>query len=339
MPTSENAKLEYEASQNVVGMTALTDQGDQTEFKSAATLWSNASGYAPDIKPNGLATGGAITTPASGSNDVVDIAACTVYLAGVLTSVGASTDESITRPSVSNYQKFSITVNSGGSIAVVDGSEGSSFSTTRGASGGPPWIPTTSVELGQIWLDSQSAAVITADEIKQIQGDSMERYDYPTWDEVRGEVNNGILGYAGINFHAALPVSHSDDAGSTSYPKKVYASYSTPQFAEIVDAYDFVPPALSHSVTSKQVYGRTKGSTSQSINQGTFSAEFPVNGISDGVISHVDKDLWFRFYQDENEAAYILCQGKLGASRQFPAGENVFANFTVSAETAASNVV
>ncbi len=57
MPTAENAKLEYEASQSVVGMTELTDQGDQTDYKSAATMWSQKSGYTPDVKPNGLATG------------------------------------------------------------------------------------------------------------------------------------------------------------------------------------------------------------------------------------------------------------------------------------------
>ena len=181
MPTAENAKLLYEASQNVVGMTELTDQGDATEFKSTANMWSRRSGYAPDVKPNGLATGGAITIAASGSNDVIDIAALTCYLAGVSTNVSASADESISRPSVSNYQKYSITITALGAIAVVDGTEGSSFSSTRGAAGGPPWIDNDAIEIGQVWLDSQTPAPITADEIKQIPGDSLERYDYPTW--------------------------------------------------------------------------------------------------------------------------------------------------------------
>lgn len=330
MPTAENAKLEYEASQNVVGMTELTDQGDQKDYKSAATMWSQRSGYTPDVKPNGLATGGVITPDTVA--DQIDITALTCYLVGVSTSVGATSGQAISRPSVDTHQKFSITVDSGGSIAVVDGAEGTSFSTTRGANGGPPYIATTSIEIGQVWLDAQASAVITADEIKQIPGDSLERYDYPTWDVEHSDVANTILGYAGINFHSALPQSHTGDV-----PKKVYASYSTPSFAELVDAYDFVPPMDSHTVSSKQVYGRTKGSKASSINQGTFSFEM-VNGVSDAVLNYTDDILWFRFYQDRLETPYILAQGTLGVQQTFPAGENIVAACTISAEVKADRV-
>ena len=103
-------------------MTNLTNAaGDRQDFKSAATLWSNRSGYAPDVKPNGLATGGAITPAASGSNNVIDITALTCYIAGVETSVGATTDETVNRPTVSDYQKHSVTVTALGAIAVGDG--------------------------------------------------------------------------------------------------------------------------------------------------------------------------------------------------------------------------
>ena len=70
MATAENAKLQYEAGQNAVAMSALTDSGDQTEFTSAATLWSGRSGYAPVVRPNGLLTCGAIT-PAAGTHHSV----------------------------------------------------------------------------------------------------------------------------------------------------------------------------------------------------------------------------------------------------------------------------
>jgi len=57
MPTAENAKLQYESGQDLTAFTALTDAGDQQEYRSAANLWSNRSGYAPDIKPNGSPPG------------------------------------------------------------------------------------------------------------------------------------------------------------------------------------------------------------------------------------------------------------------------------------------
>lgn len=338
MPNSENAALYYEAGQTPVAMGALTDQGDLKTFKSSANLWSGRAGYAPDVKPNGLATGGAITPAASGSDDVVDVAQLTVYLAGVLTTVSADTDLSIPRPSVSNYQKLSITVTSLGALAVVEGAEHTAFSNTRGANGGPPWIPTGSVEIGQVWYSSTSSDAVAAAEIKSTPGTYAEMYNYPTFDIVYGSVTNGILGYAGATFHSALAEIHSDDSGTTTAGKKVYASYYTPDFAELVDAYDFVPPANSHSIQSKQVYGRTKGSKTSAINQGSFSVDLN-DGISDNVLSYLDSFLWFKFKQNRLNSPYILAQGYLGMQQSFPAGDSVGATCTISPETVSLRVL
>ena len=231
MPDASNAILYYEADQDEVSITELTDQGDHKDFRSADTLWSARSGYAPTVTPNGIYDGGVISPAASGSNDVVDITECRCYLAGVLTTVSAATDEAIVRPSVSDYQIFSITITSGGAFAVVDGTEGSSFSATRGAAGGPPYVPATSVELGWIKVDSQTPAAIASSEIKQIEGTHLERFDRPTWTVKYANVSNGILGYAGILFNSALPLIHTGDV-----PKDVYASWYTPAFAEIIRA-------------------------------------------------------------------------------------------------------
>jgi len=339
MPTSRNAALYYEAAQTIQAMTALTDQGDHKEFRSADNLWSKRSGYVPDVKPNGVADGGLVSVAASGSNDVVDVAAMNVYLAGVKTAVAASTDLSVPRPSTStsNYQKLSITVTAAGAIAVVEGTEGAAFSDTRGAAGGPAWIPTGSVEVAQVWYSSLTSAAVLAAEIKQVVGTHRETYSYPQVDIVYGEVDNGILGYAGVDFVSALPLIHSDDDGSTTATKKVYASYYTPVFAELSDASEFVPPANSHSLSSKQVYGRTIGSTSASINQGTFNAELQ-DGISDGLLSFLDEVLWFKFKQDRLNDPYILCQGVLGVGTSFPAGDSITASCTIGAETTAMRV-
>lgn len=337
MPTAENAKLEYEAAQSAVAMVELTDQGDQKDFKSAHNFWSNRSGYEPDVRPNGLITGGVISPAASGSDDVVDVSALTAYLSGVLRSPSAETDLSVPRPTVSNYQKHSITVTNAGAIAVVEGTEGSSFSDTRGAAGGPAWIDNDAIEIGQVWYDSQSAAPVEAGEIYQVIGLHCERWDYPLWLVEYVDVESGVLGFAGVNFYSALPLIHSEDAGSTTYGKDIFASYHTPVFAEIIDAYDFVPPAASHTVSSKQVYGRVKGAKASSIGQGTFSFEM-IDGITDSPLQFVDDVLWFRFYQDRLKDPYIVCQGSLGVVATFNAGENIVAACTVSAEVVAERV-
>lgn len=338
MPTAENAILYYEAGQTPVAMTALTNAaGDYKDMKSAATMWSNRSGYEPVVRPNGLANGGAVTPESGGANDQIDVAALTCYLAGVLTSVGAAADTELTRQSSNDYKKFSVTVTAAGAIAIVNGTEHTAFSDTRGAAGGPPWIDNDAIEIAQIHLTSQVAAPVTASEIKQVNGSHLERYDYPVWTVEHSDVVNGILGYAGINFQSAMPAIHSEDAGTTVAGKLVYASYYTPSFAEVVDAFDFVPPANAHSVNSTQVYGRTKAAKSSTLNQGSFSVQLS-DGITDGLMTFVDDNLWFKFYPNRLNNPYIICQGSLGVVANFPAGDNINAACTITSEVTADRI-
>ena len=324
--TSANAILYYEAGQEFSAMAALSDSGDHKKFTSGDGLWSGASGKEPDVKPDGLATGGEVSTADSGSNDVVDVAALTCYLAGVETSVAASADFSITRPASDVAKVNSITVTSAGALSEVEGTDGSdgTFSAERGAAGGPPYIPEGSIEIAQVRLTTSAAAVITASEIKQVVGTHCERYDMPLFD----------INYTGgeVDFYSALPAIHTGDV-----TKGVYAEYYTPTMAEAPNAYDFVPPENSHSVSSEQVYGGTVGATSSSLNQGSFSMKMQ-DGISDPILSAVDDTRWFKFLQDRLQTSrYVVCQGVLGLARSFPAGANVEGSFTISATEKAQN--
>src|SRR5574337_51830 len=323
MPTAENAKLQYEGGQNVVAMTALTDAGDRTKFTSAAALWSKRSGYAPVVRPNGLLTGGAITPDASAVNNVIDVAALTCNLAGVVTSVAAG-EGTITRPATAVAKINSITVTSAGALAVVAGTDGATtaFSETRGAAGGPPYIPTGSVEVGQVRVTSNTAAVITPGQIYQVVGLHTERADFPLYD-----VNYGS---GSVSFLSALPQIHTGDVA-----KAVYASYASPIFADVALASDFVPPETTYSVNSTPIYGTTLGSSSSTLNQGTFTA-YLSNGVTDALVSLKGENLWFKFFPDRYATPYVLTQGILGISRTFPAGDNIQAACTISAESAAA---
>ncbi|MEI7635875.1 MAG: hypothetical protein WCJ37_01105 [Syntrophus sp. (in: bacteria)] len=343
MSTAENAKIQYESGQDLVAFVALTDQGDHKDFRGLDALWSNRSGYEPDVKPNGLATGGAVGVAVSGSQNVVDVAALTAYLAGILTPVGAGADTAIVRPTggspLNSHNKSSITITGAGAIAVVKGTDGTSHSTTRGAAGGPAYIPLDSIEIAQVWLTSASAGVITADEIKQVVGTHCERYDYPTWEENRFNVEAGIIGNAGIEFSSALPLIHSATSPVVGVAKAVYAQYYEPAFTDITKSSDFVPPETTYSVSSKQIYGTTLGSSSASLNQGSFTA-YLQDGISDGLLSLKGANLFFKFLQNRlNSTPYILTQGIFGVSRQFPASDQIVATCTISSEAAAVEVI
>lgn len=323
MATAENARLEYEAGQNSVAMSALTDSGDQITFESTATLWSRKSGSAPVVRPNGLLTGGAVTVNAT--NDTVNVASLTANLAGVVEAVSGTT-AAITRPATNVAKVNSITINSAGAVAVVAGTDGATtaFSETRGAAGGPPFIPVGSIEIAQVRVTASAAAPLLSSEIFAVVGLHVERADFPIFNI---DYNTGS-----VVFLAALPEIHTG-----SLPKGVFASYASPIFGEVALAADFVPPETSHTVTSTQVYGTTIGATASSLGQGSFVA-FLENGVSDPLVALKNERLWFRFYPDRFATSYILCQGTLGIARTFPAADRIQAACTVSAEAPALEV-
>ena len=275
------------------------------------------------MRPNGLLTGGAISVHAT--NDKVTVAALTCNLQGVVTSV-ASGEATITRPASDKAKVCSITINAAGSIAVVAGTDGAgtTFSETRAATGGPPLIPVDSIEIAQVRVTTSAAGAVAASEIYQVVGLHTERADFPLWD-----VNYDA---GSVTFLGALPEIHTGVL-----PKKVYASYASPIFADIALASDFIPPENTHSVSSTQVYGTTLGSTSSTLGQGSFTA-YLTNGVSDALVALKDQTLWFKFFPDRYASPYLLCQGKLGVSRTFPAGDSIQAACTISASAPAVEV-
>ena len=323
MPNAANAKLDYEAGQNSVAMSALTDSGDATTFTSAASQWSQRSGFAPVIRPNGIVTGGTVTPGAS--SDQVSVSALSVNLNGVVTSVVGAT-VSITRAATDVAKVISITVNSSGSLVEVEGTDSADTTLvdTRGAAGGPPLIPVDSVEVAQVRVTTNTSAVLLASEIFAVVGLHTERADFPIY--------NVDYGSGEITFTSALPLIHTGGVA-----KAVQASYAGPIFAEVALASDFVPPETSHSVTSTQVYNNTIGSTSDTLNQGSFTAYLDT-GVDDALVTLKNEVLWFRFYSDRFKTGYILTQGKLGIARTFPAGDSIQASCTISAESAAIEV-
>ena len=326
MANAENAKLQYEAGQTVYAMSALTNSGDAKKFTSSATLFSKKSGYSPDVRPNGLITGGGVVPAASGTNDLIDVAALSCYLAGVKTTVAADTDVAITRPATAVSKVTSITINSSGAVAAVAGTDGATtaFSESRGVAGGPPYVPVGSIEIAQVRVVSNTAAAVTAAQIFQVVGAHQERYDYPTFD----------IDYAAadVNFVSSLPLIHTADV-----PKSIYASYADPVFADISLSSDFVPAETSHSVSSTQVYGATIGSSSSSLGQASFTA-YLADGIGDALVGLKNAILWFKFFPDRYKTPYMLTQGKLGIARTFPVGDTVQAACTISAESTSVEV-
>lgn len=331
MATSANAKIQIEFGQNYRTYTLMTNSGDEQVYTvSGGEIWSGKSGYAPVIRPNGVVTGRNMIT-AGATADLVHTAAFTAYLKGVLTTVSEAT-VSVTRATTSGaYKITSITLASNGSIAAVAGTEkaGGPFTDTRATAGGPPLIPTTSIEIGQIRYTGATAAVITATEIKQ-NGQYTERFDYPTWDA--NNIGDGEAAdvaaqrQAHIKFASALPEIHTGVV-----PKSVYIAYYEPEFSDLSRAMDFTPAENSSSVSSTQYYGGTIGASSTSLGAGGFTALLD-DGITDSLVAEKNQVLTVKFFPDEDKSAYSLTQGIVSLKRTYPVDKQNQATVTIAAE-------
>jgi len=147
----------------------------------------------------------------------------------------------------------------------------------------------------------------------------LEKSDYPLYD-VDYEAGT-------VTFDSALPDIHTGDKA-----KAIHNSSYSAIVVELKKCSDFVMPENTHSVSSEQVYNSTIGSSSSSLGQGAFTQRLE-DGVNDSVVTFKDQILWFKFFPDRNKTAYTLTQGKLGISRTFPAGAQIQAACTISAES------
>jgi hypothetical protein len=321
MATAKLAEISIETGQTLVASHQLTDSGDHQTYSSASKPWSKFAGKEATILPNGLATGGAVVVGVSGTNNKIDVAALTCYLAGVLTTVNAAADETVTRAVTTDTHMInSVTITSAGAVAIIAGTDSTAFSEVRDAAGGPPLIPVGSIEIAQIRMSSNSAGKVTTDEIFAVAGQHMERYDYPTWtvDPIAGT----------IAFSAALPLSHTG-----AVTKRTFGKVYTPLYQKLEFADSFVPAEVTNSVSSTQVYGGVVGSESSSLGQCSFNAHMS-SGHLDTVLG-LAKDnqvILVKFQADRNKIPYSLTQGRIATKRTYPAGGSMVAAVTISAE-------
>ena len=324
-----NQKLKIEAAATPFAFAAMTDSGDHLTFSTTNKPWSRADSE-PVFGGYGVITGGAVTPAVSGTDDLVDAAAVELFAPGMTgantttgkITVAADTDLTCTRGATTNTHIInSITVDSSGAYAVVAGTATTAFSETRGASGGPPFIPVGSVEVAQVRLTSVTSAPITAAEIFAAPGVHQERYDNPPF------TANYLEGK--LVFSSALPLIHTG-----AIAKKVYVRGSTPVFADINDAKDWVPAESSDSVTSDTNYDRTiAASISSTLNAASFSAALG-DGVTDFILGLVGKRVIIKFYPNKNGTAYQLTQGFLSKTRAFPVKGNPTGAFTLSPDQA-----
>lgn len=342
MATSKNALTQFESGQEVNDFAIMTDSGDhKIHTISGGTVFSGKSGFTADVRPNGIVTGRNMVSPDS-VNDSVAFAAFTAYSIGVLKSVSAAT-LAISRAATDVAKIVSVTMNSSGTVIEVEGEDSAdtTLSTVRGAAGGPPSIPVDSVEIAQVRMTTNTAGLITTDEIFQTPGNEAERFDSPGWtvntigDGDDAETSAQKNAY--VEFDSAFPLIHGAVATDPADAyKRVYVKYYAPILSDVQKSLDFTPAEETHSINSTAYYGGTSGATAVSLGQGGFTALMNDN-ITDSLIQEKNKVITIKHFPDRNKSPYTLTQGTLGVARTFPVEEQNQAECTITAENESAN--
>ena len=170
-PTGTNLRLMVEDSAAASAAEQAVDSGDGKKFSSTGSRFSllekdeNNIDRRPVVNPDGLQSGCMAVPAVSGADNALDVYGGTVLIANSQLTVSPQTGITVSRPAASMKKISSVIINASAVASVIDGTDGSAYSDTRGAAGGPPYVPVGQVELATVRLDSEAAAPLTTDEI------------------------------------------------------------------------------------------------------------------------------------------------------------------------------
>jgi hypothetical protein len=319
--TAEDAKLQVEQGFVFWDFEKGTDSGDQKKFTYSGTLklFSLKKGQAPVVRPDGARSGLVITPALAGGNNNVDVAAGAAFVGGKDLAISAATNLAMTRTAAGGtFQITSVVIDNAGVISAVGGTEGSAFSLTRGAAGGPPYVPVDKIEIGQVKLTSNTDAPILASEIDQ---NVMERYDIPSFVTVPEE--------AAIRMLTALDKRHTADV-----TKGIWVKHYEPVFNDIPEASNWKPVGVKADSKSGRTYDGVFSIGSKGLGEGSF--DVLLKGENGEILSSVVNDTrWFRFYPDKFRTDHHLVCGDLTYDREYPPDNVMKASCKVNGVVAA----
>lgn len=338
--SGKDGMVEVELGASYYPMQALTSVTSPAsdvnkKFTTGQTYISPIEDYEPDVKLDGVVSGLILT--ASITVDAVDFSAGIVNIKGVEVTVAASTLSSIGRPTIDgNVIQNAVVVDENGTVTAVAGIEGTT-SNTRGAAGGPPFLPLDQVLLGYVILGYVAATggvIITAAEIDAA---SKERSDIPgykiLYHDGQDERNPNGSNEGCIDFTSVLDQIHNtldDPTGATgaAADRNVYCSWRTPVFEEIPDCMD-VTKGETLATINTLAYGDTY--EEKAVSTPSWSASFSyywskVNDIID-VVKNTKR--FFKLYPDRDNAQHWLGVCTITANHNVPVSDALQGDVTM----------
>jgi len=329
--TGANASVQVELGSVSYPMAALTSVSSPAadvnkKFLTQAEYLSDLAALQPEVRLDGVRSG-LVITPGSGYNEV-DISAGEVDLKGNRISVSADTVSNLTRPTtVGQILVSAITVNASGAFTARPCTAGVA-TTTRGAAGGPPFLPVDEVLVGYVALtyydgSASGEKVITAGEIdsysKEYAAIPSAKINYYDEDQEVGT----------IEMANALPMIHAATAaGPGTAVRNVYASYYEPQFEEVPDAKDF---SFDEAVSTYKSKAYKDASEETAVGTPSWSGSFDAywTRVEDILNLVKGSKRWIKHFPDSGLADHWAGRAVLKVSRQSPVDDNLMATVTL----------
>ena len=328
MKDAKDAKVLVELGGVEFDYEALSDNGDHKTYKvaTAGRLFSMVGDQKPLIRPGGVLTGLEVTPDDAEVNNTVDINAGTAWINGALVTLAAATEGLAVRGTAPNIFKIdSITLTDAAAIAVVEGTGSTEFSEVRGAAGGPPLIPVTSIELAQVRMTTEAAAAIKASEIFKVPNQHRELASYPTY-VVQPVGEAPYAGTARVVFSEALPLIHTGPLTKT-----VYARYTNPNFVTLPECSEIKLPRDTFSQTEEKTYDGPRAAVSLGRGSGGFSCLH--DGTGTALIMQVKGTQRFlKFFPDKYLTGYWICLATLAIADEYPAGGSMKAAVSLGSQ-------
>lgn len=328
--TGKDTKIEVEIGTNFYSIASLSTvsspSGDVGKiFTTNATFISDQEDLQPDIRLDGVISGFTLSI-GSGYNEI-DYSSGKVYIKGEEVEVDAGTVSDLLRPLISGQVRVTaLTVDSDGNITKTLGTEGAT-STTRGAAGGKPYLPTDEVLMGYITMTyyggsaSGSKLVVSS----EIDSETKERIIIPSYTVLYHDGDRDNQTNVGaIEFAAVIPLIHGD--GLTR--RNVYASYHDATFEQLNDVKDFAFTEDVASIKSK-AYGEKTEQSALGAESWSGSGSAYWTKVEDILNLIKNSKRWVKYYPDEDETNYWVGRGIVKVSRNLPTDDTLNAAITL----------
>jgi hypothetical protein len=331
--TGKNVRIELEIGSvfypwNALATVVSPAADVRKKYAALATFISGDKNRKPMVRLDGQVNGFTIT-PGKTYNEV-DVSAGTGYLLGVELGVAATTVTDLERPiaNATNVLWTALSVDSNGTINKTVGTEGTSTA-TRGAAGGPPFIPENEFLIGYVTMtyyggSASGAKVVSASEINS---DTKEYAAIPSYTVLYHDGGGTDPQNVGVvQFASQLPMIHGAGVGTAT--RNVFAQYHDAIFEELSDSYDF-NITEDISVTESIAYRDAASQKDTNIPSWSVAGNVYSGDINDVLSIVKNKIRWMKHFPDADETPYRVGRGIWKRSTNFPVGETINSSVTI----------